>query len=580
MSEFLAFLGGGGRMKKPIIEFEDFSFQYFTQAEPTLFALNVTIYEGEKVLVIGPSGSGKSTFAHCINGLIPNQYEGNAKGKFRLNGREVFHDSLFERSFETSTVLQDTDGQFIGLTVAEDIAFALENDQQPLAYMKTQVEKWAEIVDIHQHLSHRPQDLSGGQKQRVSMAGVLINEAPILVFDEPLANLDPHAGKEAIALIDRIHKESNTTILIIEHRLEEVLSHDVDRILLFHEGSIVADVTPTELLASTKLSEYGIREPLYISALRYAGVDLTRLPKLTPLAQLSGDMIRPHLTQWQEQLTHTTPQIVKEPLVQLTEFSAGYQKNQPTIKNITTTIYRNERISIVGKNGAGKSTLIKAICGFLPNQGEIEFAGHSMKNASIKERADVIGYVMQNPNQMISQKMIVDEIALGLVLRGIPETIIKEKVERVLKICGLYTFRNWPISALSYGQKKRVTIASILVLEPEIILLDEPTAGQDFYHYTEMMTFIDALAKQGNTIIMVTHDMHLMLEYSDRVLVIDEGQLIADSTPVDVLTNSELIEKASLEETSLFTLAKQFQLSDPIEFTRQFIAHDRKVRKE
>lgn len=567
-------------MKKPIIEFEDFSFQYFTQAEPTLLALNVTIYEGEKVLVIGPSGSGKSTFAHCINGLIPNQYEGNATGKFRLNGREVFHDSLFERSFETSTVLQDTDGQFIGLTVAEDIAFALENDQQPLAYMNTQVEKWAEIVDINHHLSHRPQDLSGGQKQRVSMAGVLINEAPILVFDEPLANLDPHAGKEAIALIDRIHKESNTTILIIEHRLEEVLSHDVDRILLFHEGSIVADVTPTDLLASTKLSEYGIREPLYISALRYAGVDLKTLPTLTPLAKLTGDSIRPYLTQWQEQLMHMTPSIVKEPLVQLTKFSAGYQKNQPTIKDITTTIYRNERISIVGKNGAGKSTLIKAICGFLPNEGDIEFAGRSIKKASIKERAEVIGCVMQNPNQMISQKMIFDEVALGLVLRGISEERIKEKVERVLKICGLYTFRNWPISALSYGQKKRVTIASILVLEPEIILLDEPTAGQDFYHYTEMMTFIDTLAKQGNTIIMVTHDMHLMLEYSDRVLVVDEGKLIADSTPVDVLTDPELIQKASLEETSLFTLAKQFQLHDPVEFTRQFIAHDRKVRKK
>lgn len=565
-------------MKKPIIEFKSFTFQYFTQAEPTLHQLDVTLYEGEKVLVIGPSGSGKSTFAHCINGLIPNQYEGEATGELLINGRDVFSDSLFDRSFETSTVLQDTDGQFIGLTVAEDIAFALENDEQPLAYMKEQVNKWAKIVDIDQHLTHRPQDLSGGQKQRVSMAGVLINEAPILVFDEPLANLDPHAGQEAIALIDRIHKESTTTILIIEHRLEEVLSHDVDRILLFHEGKIVADVTPTALLASTKLTEYGIREPLYISALKYAGIDLTTLPVLTPLSALTSETIQPRLTTWQEQIQSTPHKTYEEKLLELRQFSAGYRKQQPTVKDVSTTIYRKERISIVGRNGAGKSTLIKAICGFLPNEGDIFLHGQSIKKASIKERADHIGYVMQNPNQMISQKMIFDEVALGLVLRGVDEVEIKAKVEQVLRVCGLYSFRNWPISALSYGQKKRVTIASILVLEPEIILLDEPTAGQDFYHYTEMMTFLDTLSQQGKTIVMVTHDMHLMLEYTDRVLVIDEGQLIADSTPVEVLTTPSLIERASLAETSLFTLAKQVKLADPVQFTHQFMVHDRKVR--
>ncbi|WP_297077382.1 ABC transporter ATP-binding protein [uncultured Enterococcus sp.] len=567
-------------MKKPIIEFKQFTFQYFTQAEPTLQDIDVTIYEGEKVLVIGPSGSGKSTFAHCINGLIPNQYEGEAKGELWINNRQVFQDSLFDRSFETSTVLQDTDGQFIGLTVAEDIAFALENDEKPVTYMKEQVQKWAEIVDVDHYLAHRPQDLSGGQKQRVSMAGVLINEAPILVFDEPLANLDPQAGQEAIALIDQIHKENKTTILIIEHRLEEVLTHEVDRILLFHEGAIVANVTPNELLASATLSAYGIREPLYISALKYAGVDLTTLDQLTPLSKVSHPLIHEKLTQWQKQLDEKIQSQDTKPLLTLREFSAGYLKNQPTVKQISLTVNRKERISIVGKNGAGKSTLIKAICGFLPIQGEIMLNGCSIKQASIKERADHIGYVMQNPNQMISQKMIVDEIALGLVLRGVEENVIKEKVDRVLKICGLYAFRNWPISALSYGQKKRVTIASILVLEPEIILLDEPTAGQDFYHYTEMMQFIDQLSEQGNTIIMVTHDMHLMLEYTDRVLVIDQGQLLADTTPVDVLTDKLLIKQASLAETSLFTLAKQFELNDPIAFTHQFITHDRKVRKQ
>ncbi len=564
-----------------MIVFENFSFQYNSQAEPTLKNINLTIHQGEKILIVGPSGSGKSTFAHCINGLIPNQYAGTITGSAQIAGKNLQDTSLFDLSFVTGTVLQDTDGQFIGLTVAEDIAFVLENDAVAQAEMQKKVAQWSEIVDVQVQLDKRPQDLSGGQKQRVSMAGVLINEAPILLFDEPLANLDPAAGKEAIHLIDEIHQRSQATILIIEHRLEDALAKPVDRILVFNDGEIIADQTPDELLRSNVLSDNGIREPLYVTALKYAQVDLQSVEHLADLTRLHGPKLADKINTWQSGLFDLYPVNTPEPLFELSDLTYRYHPQDPLVlDHLSATFYRGEKISIVGKNGAGKSTLFKALCGFIRPAGMMKWQGEDVTGESIKERADKIGYVMQNPNQMISQKMIFDEVALGLRLRGAADAEIEARVHHVLKVCGLYPFRNWPIAALSYGQKKRVTIAAILVLEPEMLVLDEPTAGQDFRNYSEMMAFIEELNALGKTIVMITHDMHLMLEYSDRALVINAGQVMADASPIAILTDPEMVEQASLKETSLFTFAQKIGLADPIAFTRKFIQYDREVREQ
>lgn len=568
-------------MKKPIITFNNFSFQYHSQSEPTLKGIQLTIYEGEKVLIVGPSGSGKSTLAQCINGLIPNIYEGEIQGTATVAGKNIQETSLFDLSFDVGTVLQDTDGQFIGLTVAEDIAFALENDAVEQAEMKKAVHKWSEIVELNQLLQHRPQDLSGGQKQRVSMAGVLINQSKILLFDEPLANLDPRAGQETMTLIDTIQQETKATVLIIEHRLEDVLCESVDRIIVMNEGAIISDTTPDELLRQDTLTQQGIREPLYVTAMKYAGIDLTQVSHLDKLAEVSGEMVLPKMTQWSVQPSSVSASAVKgAELLRLEQVSYQYDRHgEKVLDDFSVTIHHGEMISIVGKNGAGKSTLSKIICGFItPQSGKILWEGQDFSNYSIKERADKIGYVMQNPNQMISKKMIFEEVALGLVLRDVPQAEIEERVTNILHICGLYPFRNWPISALSFGQKKRVTIASILVLEPELLILDEPTAGQDFKHYTEMMTFLEELNRLGVTILMITHDMHLMLEYTTRALVVCDGRLLADATPVAVLTDEKLIQAASLKETSLFTFAKALGLENPLLFTEKFVAYDREVR--
>ena len=547
------------------ISFNQFTFQYDAQAEATLKDISFDIAKGEKVLILGPSGSGKSTLAQCLNGIIPNIHKGQAQGQVRIDGQDIFKQSIYDKSQLVSTVLQDPDGQFIGLTVAEDLAFALENDCADQSEMKDKVALWAERLDLTSLLNHRPQDLSGGQKQRVSLAGVLIDESPILLFDEPLANLDPKSGQETIDLIDKIHKEVGATTIIIEHRLEDVLYRPVDRILLVNEGELLFNGSPDELLSSKLLLENGIREPLYVTVLRQLGFDTRSAQNLSQLDALDlSDLALP------DRILKDKRDSLSDSILKVEGLSVSYGDNPTIIEDLSFSLKKGERLAIVGKNGAGKSTLAKALCGFVPSQGKLTYEGQDISQDSIAERSERIGFVLQNPNQMISQTMIFDEVALGLRLRGIEEAEVEERVHEVLKTCGLYSFRKWPISALSFGQKKRVTIASILVLKPEIIILDEPTAGQDYKTYTDIMNFLDSLQKQGHTIVMITHDMQLMLEYSDRCLVVVEGKIIADDKPVTILNQKDLLESANLKQTSLYTLGQKLS-SDPVEVTQYYI---------
>ena len=567
--------------RKPIISFRNFSFQYRAQKRPTLTDINLEIYPGERVLIAGPSGSGKSTLAGCINGLNPFSNPGECTGTLTVDGVDAPHSSLFELSAHVGTVLQDPDGQFIGLTVGEDIAFALENSCTPQDEMHAITRHAAELVGIENHLGYAPHELSGGQKQRVSLAGVMVDQVKILLFDEPLANLDPATGKQAIELIDEIQKKTDTTVLIIEHRLEDVLWRNVDRIVLVNGGTILADLRPDELLSGSLLAENGIREPLYVTALRYAGVDIT--PDKHPAhvdSLVLDDTDTQKLRDWFTTRPRPAAQPEREPLLEVKGLSFGYQKGQQTLRDVSFSIGKGEMVSIVGRNGAGKSTLSKLICGFeTPDAGEIFLNGKPLAEENIRRRAQHIGYVMQNPNQMISKTMIYDEVALGLQRSGLTEEQIREKVEATLRVCGLYPFRNWPISALSFGQKKRVTIASVLVLDPELILLDEPTAGQDFRHYTDIMEFLRGLNARGVTVVMITHDMHLMLEYTRRALVFCDGRLIADRTAAAVLCDPALVEQAALKETSLYTLANRCGIAPAQEFVERFIEQDREVRE-
>ena len=562
--------------RKPVIEFKDFSFQYFSQAEPTLHDINLTIYEGEKVLLVGPSGSGKSTLGNCLNGLIPFAYKGEIKGSLKISGKETKDMNIFELSKKVGTVLQDADGQFIGLTVGEDVAFALENDCVKQEQMKAQVQKVAEIVDMGKLLKSSPFELSGGQKQRVSFAGVMVDDVDILLFDEPLANLDPATGKTAIDLIDRVWKNSRKTVVIVEHRLEDVLYRDVDRIIVVSDGRIAADMSPDELMSADILSKLGIREPLHVTAMKYAGIQVTPDMHAGRLATLDIEKVKEPLLKWNLEQTKKEPKAERPVILEAEHLSFQYTKKRKILQDVSFQIREGEMVSIVGTNGAGKSTLAKVICGFVTeDEGRILYKGQDLKGQTIKERSHLIGFVMQNPNQMICKPMIYDEVALGLRIRGVAEEEIEPKVDKALQICGLAPFKKWPVSALSFGQKKRVTIASMLALDPKVLILDEPTAGQDYHHYTEIMEFLKKLNEEGVTIIMITHDMHLMLEYTPHAIVISDGKKIGDASAVEILTNEEIAGRANLKTTSLYDLAVKIGIEDPSVFVQNFIDYER-----
>ena len=568
-------------MNDPIIQFDHFSFQYDAQAEPTLRDITLSIRKGEKILICGPSGCGKSTLAHCINGLIPFSYDGACGGSLRIDGRESRELGIFAISRTVGTVLQDTSAQFVGLTVAEDIAFALENDCVGEPELHDRVAKTAALVGVEGRLSHAPGELSGGQKQRVSLAGILVDDVDVLLFDEPLANLDPATGKAAVELIDEIGRQTGAAVIIIEHRLEDVLHRHIDRVVLMGEGRILADVSPDKLLASTLLAENGIREPLYITALKYAGVTITADMHPDNIGHLAlSEADKTAVRDWFRRVP-PAPRREETPVqLEAKNIRFSYRNGHEALHDLSLAVREGEISAIVGTNGAGKTTFCKLLCGFETQQeGTLLFSGADMAVLSIKERAESIGYVMQDPNQMISQTMIYDEVALGLRTRKVPEDEIRPRVEEALKVCGLWPFRNWPVSALSFGQKKRVTIAAILVLRPKVILLDEPTAGQDYRHYTEIMEFLLDLNRRGITVLMVTHDMHLMLEYARRAIVFSDGRLIADAPCAEILTDGEIIRRASLKETSLYALAQRCGIEDGRAFVSRFIDYEREVAR-
>jgi energy-coupling factor transport system ATP-binding protein len=558
------------------IEFSRFTFKYKALQNPTLNGINLKINRGEKILVIGASGSGKSTLGHCLNGLAPEVISGEVGGSLHIEGVDTRSQDLHQRTQVVGTVLQDTDGQFVGLSVAEDIAFALENQCVAQSDMRATVQATAQMVDLESLLEQSPFELSGGQKQRVSLAGILVDDVDILLFDEPLASLDPKTGQRAIEIIDQLHRDTGKTVVIIEHRLEDVLHRPVDRVVLMDKGQIVADCPPDEILAGSLLNEYGIRSPLYTRALSLAGCTLQAGDHLADFEQLDLGPHRDKLLAWYRQQPPADARATEAGVLTLESVCYSYDGEKQILDGISFDMGRGEFLAILGKNGSGKSTLTKLLMGALaPDSGKLSFAGENLEGKSIFERSAKIGVVMQNPNHMISQHMIFDEVALGLRNRGISEQQVEGSVSRVLDLCGLRRYAHWPVDALSYGQKKRVTIASLLVLEPELLILDEPTAGQDLHHYTMMMQFIRELNEQhGISILIISHDLHLVLEYCSRAIVLADGKLLADDSVYRIFSQPELLARANLVETSLFQLAQKLGIDDAENFIRCFVSSD------
>ncbi|MGL5350188.1 MAG: ABC transporter ATP-binding protein [Cetobacterium sp.] len=544
-----------------VVEFKDFTFKYVNQLEPTLKNINLEIKKGEKVLIAGPSGSGKSTLGSCLNGIVPFSKEGGFKGTLTVNGIEPYETSIFDISKNVGTVLQDQDGQFIGLTVGEDVSFIDENNLVPQEEMIRDTRSALSTVAMESFINHSPGELSGGQKQSVSLAGIMRSSADVLLFDEPLANLDPYSGKHAMKLICDIQKKTGKTIIVIEHRIEDVLEQDFDRVIILNKGEVVANGTPEELFRKDMFRKYGLREPLYIEALKYSGVDLEK-DSIYPITEIGTIQNIEKVQKWCDSIKIKKNEF-KENILDIKNICFSYNEEKSILKDVTFSVNKGEILALLGNNGAGKSTLCKVITGIeKETSGDITLLNKSIIKESIKRRGEKIGFVMQNPNHMITQETLLQEVQFGLKIRGIKDYV--EKAEKALEVCGLHEFRHWPVTSLSYGQKKRLTIAAILALEPEVLILDEPTAGQDYKRYKEFMSFIKDIAKKGVGIILITHDMHLALEYANRAVVLCNGTIVANNTPTIILGEKELMEKSNLKETSLSQMAKIMKLDSEI----------------
>ncbi|WP_320162961.1 DUF3744 domain-containing protein [uncultured Trichococcus sp.] len=565
-------------MRRPLISFQNFSFTYSDQKEPTLEELNVTIYEGEKILVLGPSGSGKTTFARCLTGVLPSEENGDASGNILFHHQvdqtvAPFEDFLpNEMKLVKNSLIPHAD-QMGKFGVKQQIPFRSAEELKKM-------DSWHEFLEKRPYLKRSFMKLSEQQLGDITMAGISLDGKPLILFDEPLANLDPSSGDLAMKFIDDLHRVSDTTVLIIEHRLEDVLAQPIDRILLFSGGRLIADATPEEILRTEILSDIGIREPLYITAMRYAGVDLDNVRELANVKKVNGPQLKEQMESWLNYLPQFRYPDYDEVLLELDGLSFKYPWNdEDIVDGAFLRIYKGEMISLVGANGAGKSTLSRLMTGEeKPQSGHIYWKGQEVSDINADEAENYVGYVPQNPKDSLSQETVYEEIALKLKQRNMPEEEIVRKVDEVAKVCGLQYIKDLPLSMLSFGQLKRVSIAAVLALDPELIILDEPAAGQDFSHYKDIMHFLQQIHQNGVTVVIVTHDMHLMLEYTRRAVVMAKGKIVADTSSAFVLINPRLIQIASLKETTLFTFANQIGMTDPYSFTEKFVYYDRAAR--
>ncbi|MHB9302148.1 ABC transporter ATP-binding protein [Thermofilum pendens] len=512
----------------PEIEVEELSFTYAGKGEPALRNVSLEVDKGEVVLLAGRSGSGKSTLLKAINGLIPHRYSGTYKGAVRVRGLTVAETPVYELSRIVGTVMQEVSKQLFLPTVADDVAFGPSNLCIEREEIERRVEEALSRLGIL-HLKDRDvNELSGGEKQRVAIAGVLAMKPEIILMDEPLANLDSE-GVATVQEVIKSFREEGKTVVIAEHRVEEVLEVGVDRVFVMREGTIVREVERVEELAN-------FADELKVPAEAYLPPGIVEAPRIS--------------------LPHHSPGVVA---VEFRNVSFSYE-DKPVLKGINLEIREGERVALLGNNGAGKSTMAKLMLGLLkPTEGSVLVYGRDTHTMEVYEVAPMVGLVFQDPFSMLFAETVREEIAFGPRNLGVPPSEIPGRVEEAAERCFVKHLLDFSPFASSHGEKKRICVASILSMKPRILVLDEPTAGQDYATYTAFMEFVDSLVNAGviKTLVLITHDTDLAVEYTDRTIVLANGEIVADGPTRKVLSDSSVLAKGKIRETSLIRLGKR-----------------------
>jgi energy-coupling factor transporter ATP-binding protein EcfA2 len=527
-----------------LIRIEGLTFYYSDTTHPALKNINLEVGEGEFVLVTGPSGGGKSSLGRCLNGLIPHFYGGKLYGRVLVSGLDTRRHSTKELATRVGFVFQDPENQLVSLDVEREVAFGLENLAFPRDLIAKRVEESLDTLGIAHLRCRQLSELSGGEKQKVAIASVLALHPGILILDEPTSELDPKGAEEVLSVITRLNDELGLTVILIEHRLDRVLQY-ADRLIVLSEGMVAIDGEVRDVMTNhyPELSRVGIGVPpmiRLIQELRERGVKISKVP----LTIKEGRAIL------RKAFENTTPiqdtgggngQEITSPLVEVKRLWYTYPSGLLALRNINLKIGEAEFITIMGRNASGKTTLAKHFNRLLvPTKGRIRVSGIDTREATIAELARKVGFVFQNPNDHLFADTVYDEIAFTLKNLGFSRGEIELRTTEMLERFQLNEYKNHYPRSLSGGEKQRVALASVLVTKPKVLILDEPTRGMDYRLKSELMRFLNAYRAEGNTVILITHDVEIVAEYADRVILLSEGKVIVDGEKHQVLSQALL----------------------------------------
>jgi energy-coupling factor transport system ATP-binding protein len=522
----------------PTLQVDGLTFRYRERAEPTIQDITFEIPAGEVLLVAGASGSGKTTLIRCLNGLAPRSYKGDLGGSIRLLGQDTRGQKLAQLSQQVGTVLQDPERQILGARVANEVAFGLENLGLPREEILARIEQALEALGIL-HLRQRETfSLSGGEKQKVALAGILAMRPSLLLLDEPLASLDPASARETLVSVRRLADEG-LSVLLVEHRVEDVLAIQPERVMFMEDGRVRYLGPPAGLY--DVVNYRAIKLPARVIMERRAREE-------PPQAAPDGE---PGANRFSPRPEPSPAERGESPLVTFEQVAFSYQPGQGVLHGVDLSIRRGEVIAVLGPNGAGKTTLVKHAIGLLkPKSGRVQVQGRDTREQSVAQIAATLGYVFQSPSHMLFAPTVQEELSFGPKNLGHSPDAIQKEVKRAIEIVNLDGREQDPPLALSFGQQKRVTIAAVLAMQSRILVMDEPTAGQDYQNYME---FMDAIVRlpHFDAILFITHDIDLAVIYANRVLLVNQGRLVADGPPELILGDLERLEANRLVPTSL-----------------------------
>ena len=521
-----------------MISLKDLTFRYGDATKPALQDIELEIADGEFVLITGPSGCGKSTLCRCLNGLIPHFYGGEITGMVEVQELNVLEHPTKELATRVGMVFQDPENQLVAMDVEREIAFGLENLAFPREIIAKRIEESLDTLGISNIRYRQIHELSGGEKQKVAIASVLALHPDILVLDEPTSELDPKGAEDVLSTVKRLNDELGLTVILIEHRLDRVI-HLVDRMIVLDEGRIVADDRPRRVLANGDMARVGVGVPpiaRMAQRLRDNGIDVSDIP-LT--VKEGRSMLEDVFKNTRKSPLPSDERAKGKPVIEIENLWHIYPDGPSALNNVSLSICKGEFVAIMGRNASGKTTLVKHINGLLrPTKGKVRVSGIDTQRATIAELARKVGFVFQNPNDHLFADTVEDETAFILKNLGYKDGEITSRVDEMLEMFNLKVYRKQYPRSLSGGERQRVALASILVAKPEVLILDEPTRGMEHRLKGELMRFLDGYRENGNTVILVTHDVETVAEYADRVILLGEGKVVVDGGKRDVLSRA------------------------------------------